>query len=462
MKPPTRNTQPGALVVLALIGCAGCGSDPASPVPAASATAALPATAGSADWPMYGRNASRTSHNPDETRLVASAIESLVERWQVGIGMGRHPPSGTPTVAGGRVFVGSSVATGRNFFAFDAATGRALWSVDIGHSRTGHPDGVGIGATAAVSEGIVVAGGGDGAYYGLRAETGEILWRHAMDVGDSGFAWCSPLIVDGRAYIGIASEYDNPSVAGELRALDLTTGRVLARQRFVPEGRRGAGIWNSPALSPDGRTLFLATGEDYQGYDGPWNRALVSLDLMTLEIRQADKQGVPDVDGDWATTPVVFHDRTGRVLVGANHKDRMFYAYAADSIAAGPLWRRATGRSIGFMAAYDETVGEGGTLLIGGDDARLFAVDPATGADRWPPVTIETLHGNMAIANGLVFVPANGKVFVLDEARGTTLRVLAPVEPGRSFSGVAVTGGMIYWLSGRTLNAWGRPQPSEG
>lgn len=458
MKEPIRKTQPGrALAVLALLGFAGCGSDPTSPIPAASTTATPSASTASADWPMYGRDPSRTSHNPDETRIVASTVDTLAERWQADIGIGRNPPSSTPTVAGGRVFVGSSVASGENFFAFDAASGGALWSADIGHSRTGHPDGVGIGATAAVSEGIVVAGGGDGAYYGLRAETGEILWRHAMDVGNSGFAWCSPLVVSGRVYVGIASEFDNPSVAGELRALDLATGTLLARQRFVPEGRRGAGVWNSPALSPDRGTLFVATGEDYEGYDGPWNRALLSLDPMTLAVRQADKQGVPDVDGDWATTPIVFHDGTARVLVGASHKDRTFYAYVADSIASGPLWRRAIGRSIGFMPAYDETVGEGGTLLIGGDAGRIFAVDPATGADRWPAVKIETPHGNMAVANGLVFVPAKGKVFVLAEASGTILRVLAPAEPGPSFSGVAVTGGMIYWLSGPTLNAWGLP-----
>jgi hypothetical protein len=52
---------------------------------------------------------------------------------------------------------------------------------------------------------------------------------------------------------------------------------------------------------------------------------------------------------------------------------------------------------------------------------------------------------------------ASGKVFVLEAATGRILRQLTPANPGRSFSGIAVAGDAIYWLSGGTLNAWGVP-----
>jgi hypothetical protein len=275
-----------------------------------------------------------------------------------------------------------------------------------------------------------------------------------MDTGDSSFPWCSLLVADGRVYVGMASEFDNPSVRGEVRALDLATRTLLARRFFVPEGLGGAGVWNSPTLSPDGLTVVVVTGEDFEGYDGPFNRAIVSLDSATLEIHQADKQGSPNLDMDWGSTPVIFHDRMGRVLVAANQKNGTFYAYVLDAIGTGPLWQRETGLSVGFMPAYDAGLGEGGTLFIGGSGGRIFAVDPATGADRWPPLTVAITHGNMALANGLLFLNANGRVFVLEEASGRILRVLEPSQPGRSFSGVAVAGGTVYWLSGGTLNAW--------
>jgi outer membrane protein assembly factor BamB len=448
--PENRGTDPAGqralVLVLAALPLAGC-----------SHVYEAPAAPGPSEWPTYGGEPGRSGFNAAEKQLDVSAVEALAPRWQVDIGMGGQPPSGTPSIAGGRVFVGSSVPDGDNFFALDARSGQRLWSVSVGHSDVSAA-GIGIGATPAVSGSIVVAGGGDQAYYGLRADTGEVLWRHAMDDGPSGFAWCSPLVASGRAYVGMSSEFDNPSVRGEVRALDLATGTVLARQAFVPEGMGGAGVWNSPALSPDGRTLLVVSGEDFGGYDGPYNRAFLALDPVTLAIRQSDKQGVPDEDQDWGTTPVVFHDLSSRVLVGAVHKNGVFYAYALDGIEAGPVWQRATGVAAGFMPAYNPILGGGGTLFIGGGNGQVYAVDPASGADRWGPLTLETMHGNMALANGLLFAPAaTGKVFVVESATGRVLRVLTPANAGPSYSGVAVAGGMVYWLSGSTLNAWGVP-----
>jgi outer membrane protein assembly factor BamB len=402
---------------------------------------------------MYGHDVSRTGYNAAETAITAASVSRLAPRWQADIGMGDFPPSGAPTVAGGRVFVGSSRPDGDNFFAFSATTGGALWTANVGHHPPSDFD-VGLGATAGVSGSVVVVGGGDAAYYGLDVATGAILWRHEMGVGPSGFTWCSPLIANGRVYIGMSSEGDNPSVRGELRALDLTTGTLLTNQYFVPEGERGAGLWNSPALSPDGRLLAVATGEDFAGYDGPYNRAMVTLDPVTLEILQANKQGATDQDLDWGTTPVFFKDGGGRTLLGANHKNGVFYAYAADSVAAGPIWQRSMGVSIGMMPAYDPSRRAGGTLFFVGDNGQLFGVDPATGADRWPPVAVGFMFGNMALANGLVFVSSGGSVVILDADAGTVIRTLTPTDPGPSYSGVVVAGGFVYWLSGPKLNAW--------
>jgi len=436
-----------AISVAALTSCGRTILEDADPPPT-SATAR-------GDWPMYGRNVSRTGYDPDETAISTASVARLTPRWQVEIGMGSYPPSGAPTVAGGRVFVGSSRPDGDNFFAFDAATGQALWSADVGHHDPYDFD-VGLGATPAVAGSVVVAGGGDSAYYGLDTATGTILWRHAMDGGPSGFTWCSPLIANGRAYIGMSSQGDNPSVRGEVRALDVTTGAQLANQYFVPEGLRGAGVWNSPSLSLDAKMLAVATGEDFNGYDGPYNRAMLILDPTTLAIQQADKQGATDEDLDWGTTPVFFRDRQGRTLVGANHKNGVFYAYVADQVSAGPLWQRALGVGIGMMPAFDPTR-SGGTLYIVGDNGQIFAVDPATGTDRWPPVAVGFMYGNMALAGGLIVVSSGGSVVMLDAATGAPVRVLTPVAPGPSFSGPAVAGGFVYWLSGSKLNAWSLP-----
>jgi hypothetical protein len=51
----------------------------------------------------------------------------------------------------------------------------------------------------------------------------------------------------------------------------------------------------------------------------------------------------------------------------------------------------------------------------------------------------------------------NGLVGVVDGRTGTLLRMLEPPSPAPTFSGVIVANGMVYWVSGGTLNGWGPP-----
>ena len=233
-----------------------------------AAPASSPTSPG--DWPMYGHDVSRTNYNPDETQLNPATVAQLHLQWEAPVG---SAPDGTPafsapSVAGGRVVVGSSRATGPNLFAFDARTGTLAWNASVGYTP-GSCFNVGIGSTATISGTTLVIGGGDAAYYGLNTATGAQLWREPLDAGPSGFAWVSPLLANGRAYLGVASDCDNPSVVGEVRSLDATTGGDVIRQYLVPTDTIGAGIWNSPALSPDGQTLVIVSGEDGNNASSP-------------------------------------------------------------------------------------------------------------------------------------------------------------------------------------------------
>jgi len=356
-----RNPLARALWLLSFIAVLFClalstgSSRAALPVDSAN-----PATAG--DWPMYGHDNQRTNFNPDETTINPSNVTQLVPIWQSYIGIGDYPSSSDPVVSQGRVFVGSSAPTGPNYFAFNALSGASVWTTTIGYESVPEcPPNVGVGSTAAISGTLLAVGGGDSAYYGLNTNTGAQIWRHPLDAGTSAFAWSSPLLGNVLCYLGVASYCDNPSIRGEARALDPSNGGLQANQWFVPANERGAGVWNSPALSPDGHTLVVATGEDYV-YDGPYNRAMVTLDATTLAIIGANKQGLPYHDHDWGSTPIIFHDSQGRLLVAANHKNGTFYTYLLDNVSAGPIWQRYTDTSVGAMPAYDPNFGPGGTL----------------------------------------------------------------------------------------------------
>ncbi|HMA34944.1 MAG TPA: S-layer homology domain-containing protein [Chloroflexia bacterium] len=440
----------GALWLLGSQGYAAGSGAEALPPPQATAPTSLPG-----DWPMYGHDPSRTSYNPDETAINAGNAAQLIARWHVNIGSNTVATSGAPSTANGRVYVGSSALTSPNYFAFDALTGVPVWRTNVGYAAGCF--GVSIGSTAAISGTVLSVGGGDAAYYGLDSTTGARLWRNPVNAGRSGFAWTSPLLANGRSYLGIASDCDNPSVRGELRAVDEASGTVLASQFFVLPGRIGGGIWNSPALSPEGSTLVVATGEDDNGDTSPYTRAIVALDPLTLAIRQSIQEGTAGGDQDWASTPVILHDRQGRTLVAAMHKNGFIYAFDLNNLAAGALWQRQTGVTIGMMPAYDPTFAPGGTLFFSAQ-GQLYAVDPATGVDRWPPVATGAIHGSMAIANGLIYLnTGGGGVKVLAETTGTLLRTLLPANAGQALTGAVVSHGFIYWLSGSWLNAWSLP-----
>lgn len=444
-----RTLLPPALGLCLLLGACG-GSD--APPTADAGTA--PPFVGE-DWPMYGHDTGRSGYSAAETRLTAANVGQLAERFHVEIGIGELPSSSGPVVADGKLYVGSSLAAGDNYFCLDAATGARLWSASVGHSPPFQGN-VGIGSTAAVVDGVVVVGGGDPAYYGLDAATGAHLWRHDMAAGAEAFAWSSPLVADGVAYVGISSRY--AAVRGELRALELRTGRLLARQYFVPAGHQGADIWNSPSLSPDGGSVAVATGNDYGGRDSALTRSIVAMDPATLAVQASHQVAAFNQDLDFGTTPVFFRDAASRTLVGANEKDGRFFAYDLATLASGPAWVRRTGLMVGVPPAYDPQTGSGGTLLIVGDNGLLYGVDPATGADRFPPVLAGLGNGSIAVANGLVFMGVGtGNLGIFEAATGRLLRILAPAQPGRTFTGPILARGILYWMSGSTLNAWSLP-----
>lgn len=416
------------------------------------------------EWPMYGHDVSRTNFNPDETSISEATVGSLTQGWQQFVGNNGTSSSSAPSISGGRVFVGSSASSGPDFYAFNAVTGGSAWSISL--TYTSACFNVGIGSTAAISGTILSVGGGDGAFYGIDTNSGGIIWRNLMNVGTSAFPWESPLLAYDRSYLGIASRCDNPSVRGEVRAADLYNGSTINSQYFVGSGQRGGGIWNSPALSPDGSILVVATGEDYQCSPCTYTRSMVALDPITLAILGWNQQGNASQDADYGTTPVIFHDSRGRTLVGANHKNGIFYTYDITNIGAGPVWSKNTGVQVGYMPAYDPTFGNGGTLFIIGGTSDIWAVDPATGQNRWPQGSVVAGgQGNIAIANGLIFVNAESSgLRIYRESDGTLLRTLTPPNAGSSNSGVAVSNGYIYWVAGSYLNAWtisGTPGPTN-
>src|SRR5207247_5516160 len=100
--------------------------------------------------------------------------------------------------------------------------------------------------------------------------------------------------------------------------------------------------------------------------------------------------------GDWSTTPTLFKHRDGRTLVGAAAKNGYYYAFDANAIGNGPIWKvrvavpgecpQCGEGSISSSAyAYDTLYVAGGFTNVNGVEAggAVRALDPSTGRILW-------------------------------------------------------------------------------
>ncbi len=175
-------------------GSSGDGSISASPVVADGRVYAIDARAVvSAYDAQTGRRLWRFDTEPEDTRTtgagggvsysegrlyVATGYAQVLaldasngqEAWRAPV---TAPARAGPTVAGGRVF---AVSADNQIHTFDAASGRRLW----GYGGTSEGAGFYGNASPAVEGNVVVAVFSSGEIFGLRVETGRVVWSDAL------------------------------------------------------------------------------------------------------------------------------------------------------------------------------------------------------------------------------------------------------------------------------------------
>lgn len=132
----------------------------------------------------------------------------------------------TAAVAGDRVFVSmvSNSVVGGNVKEL-----KKLWTFEpAARQQPFH-------SSAAVAEGLVVAGSRDKRLYAVDADTGKAKWSFAA----AGQIDASPVIVNGRVYVGSLDD------DGHFYALDLKTGKELQKLKL------DAAVSGSAAVGPD-------------------------------------------------------------------------------------------------------------------------------------------------------------------------------------------------------------------
>lgn len=419
------------------------------------------------DWPTYLYDSQRSSAANDPN-LSLHTIAQLTLHWSFQT---QGTIAAQPIVVGNTVYVGSWDGYE---YALDALTGKLRWRTYLGVTHPGtncYPSFAGITSSATVQNGVVYVGGGADYWYALNAQTGAVLWK--VYTGDSSvqgghFNWSSPLIYNGSAYIGIASEGDCPLVQGRLLRVDLRTHQVVATFDTVPNGQIGGGIWASPGVDTTTNTIYVVDGNETSDVQ-TYVRSILALDATTLQLK--DHWQVPltanITDGDFSTTPLLFDDTHGIPMLAAYNKNGHLYVFKRNDLLAGPLWSDLLAEPSDCpeceqTSVSTPTYGNGTLFFASGNNAVngvnyrgvVQALDPDTGKILWRRGTSGPIFAALTYDNGMLFDNAGGVIEVRNAITGEVLYtfqtsaglIYSPTSIARGQFFAGDTNGMLYAL----------------
>jgi len=378
-----------------------------------------------AAWRSWSPTVINTRLQPSPAAgLTAADLPRLTVKWALGF-----PDASVawapPTVARGRVFVGSQNGT---VYALDARSGCIYWTFSAaGGVRTAITVAEGVAEDAA--DGRLFFGDTSAQAYALDLATGREIWRRTVDDHALARITGSLTVHAGRVYVPMSSyeesqgadpQYACCTFRGSVTALDAGSGRVVWKTPMIdaPIERRGtssagialwgpsgSAIWSAPTVDERRRALYVATGNTYSGPPQPSSDAVVALDLDTGAIRWTRQVTASDVyvsncragnancpavagpDHDFGSPPALA--RAGdRDLLVIGQKSGM--AFAMDPDRQGELvWEYRAGQGgllggIEWGAAVDDRYAYFAVSdILQPTPGGLHAVHLSTGARAW-------------------------------------------------------------------------------
>ena len=246
------------------------------------------------DWLTWRRTYNNLGFS-NLDQINRETVSNLQLAWHQPVTPGNNMP--TPLVHDGIMFLYSA---GDVVLALDATNGEMLWRYSHnGNAVTSHKFGI------ALHENKVLVPTSDLHMVALNAQSGEVIWDHAIEIGDNtGYQLRSaPTVAGGQVIQGMAASF--VPGGGFIIAIDLVTGRetwrfnTLARPgepggntwNDIPlEERQGGSVWNTGAYDSQLDLLFYGVAPTYNtgpllyplGIDGVSNDALYTNATLAL------------------------------------------------------------------------------------------------------------------------------------------------------------------------------------
>jgi polyvinyl alcohol dehydrogenase (cytochrome) len=385
--------------------------------PVSSANAAANLSAGPA-WIGWGANLANTRfEDAASAGLTAAEVPRLKVKWAFGF-PGDQSANAQPTIAGGRVFVGSA---GGKVYSLSAATGCVYWYFDAGST---------------VRSAIAIHHTGDSytaffgdaraSVYALDAVSGKLLWKTKVDDFPVAGITSSPVVYNGRLYLGVKSgeeaagaspDYECCRFRGSVVALDAATGRVVWKTYTIPDpprptkknkagtqlwGPSGAPVWSSPAIDEKRHAIYVTTGDNYSEPTTRlsdafvamdldtgkivWSRQMTESDAYTAACRLPDKTNCPAVNGpdfDFGSSPILVNLPNGKRALVAGQKSGIVHAIDPDQ-QGEVLWQVRVGKGGTMGGVQWGSAVDGDNIYVAVSDIGRIMLTFSTQTDADP------------------------------------------------------------------------------
>lgn len=479
-----------------------------------AAGSAMPDPAKGAEWNGWGVDAHNTRfQSADAAGIAAAQIPDLKLKWAFGFPLGVSA-FGQPSVAAGRVFVGSDIGY---VYSLDMHTGCVYWSYQ---AKAGVRTAVAIGPSGMPAGGnssryAVYFGDMQANVYAVDAASGALLWTKRADDHFAARITAAPTLYDGRLYVPVstsegfsASTPDYPccTFRGSVSAFDATSGALIWKTYTIPESKptkknsigiqlwapSGVAVWNSPTVDAKRRAIYFGTGDSATEPAPDTSDSIMALDLDTGKVRwvfQAEPNDAtlggcggnaknkseacpehPGPDWDFGASPILKTLADGRDLLLAPNKSGIVFALDPDRKGA-VVWKTnlaeregTRGTNLVWGGSADER-----NLYIGLGSGAISAVQFATGEKLWttrlaaPGIRESNVAASSAIPGAVFIGGTDGKLHALASTDGKELWSFntaqefptvnrVPAHGGSIGSiGPTVAGGMVFIGSGYSV-----------
>lgn len=471
-----------------------------------------------ADWPFWGRDADRNmvseqkgipgEFDPGEFKEGSEEVDLATTKnvkWVAKLGSQAY---GNPTVANGRVYVGTNNESPRDpehtgdrgiVMCFDEKTGEFVWQLvvpKLGAGKVSDWEYLGICSSPAVDgnrvyvitnrcevvcldvdgmkngndgfqdEAMYIAGPGNPPAK-VTDKDADIVWvydmRDELGVFPHNIASSSVLIVGDRLYATTSNGQDwshlnIPSpMAPTLVCLDKNTGEYLGEEMSGISQRLMHCNWSSPAYGEvNGKgVVFFGAGDGFlygfdpvpgEGEDGlnPLNE-FWRFDCVPEEYKE-HQYPAPDGPSEIISTPVFYNNRVYTAIgQDPEHGDGVGNLVCVDPTKSGDI---SEGGALWESQEVSRTISTpailDGLLFIADYMGRIHCFDAETGEHYWEHDTLSHIWGSPLAVDGKVFL-GNEDGYVTVLAAKKEKELLNEIDMGAPvYSTPVVANGVLY------------------